>query len=140
MAQSNEIKGATGILYLKKSGEFKPIVCLTSTSISRVANVIEKINYCTGGETHKTIDKIDKTVNFDAILMDDDTNAGYMDLIDAMETMQEQVFKIEGRQADEYFTAVISNLSDTFPGDGSATFSGTLEINGTFESTDPAEG
>ena len=137
MADVN-VKGHTGLLSVYDTTAYKPIVCLTSTSMSSVLRLIEKVNYCTQGETVRTIDGIDRTVSFDAEVMDVDVsgdNASYAELL-ALQG-EEQTFKLEGRGTEQYFKAVISDLSDTFPAEGDATFSGTLTINGDIESTDP---
>jgi hypothetical protein len=139
MADSN-VKGHTGLLSVYDTAAYKPIVCLTSTSMSSVLRLIEKVNYCTQGKTIRTIDGIDRTVSFDAEVMtvDGSTNASYAELL-ALQG-EEQTFKLEGRGEAQYFKAVISDLSDTFPGDGDATFSGTLTINGDISETDPKAG
>jgi len=139
MADVN-VKGHTGLLSVYDTAAYKPIVCLTSTSMSSVLRLIEKVNYCTQGETVRTIDGIDRTVSFDAEVMTvDDTaeakNASYSELLGLQG--EEQTFKLEGRGTGQYFSAVISNLSDTFPGEGDATFSGTLTINGDISASDP---
>ena len=137
MANVN-VKGHTGLLSVYDTTAYKPIVCLTSTSMSSVLRLIEKVNYCTQGKTVRTIDGIDRTFTFDAEVMTVDvaaTNASYAELL-AMQGA-EQTFKLEGRGTLKYFKAVISDLSDTFPGEGDATFSGTLTINGDISATDP---
>ena len=137
MADVN-VKGHTGLLSVYDTTAYKPVVCLTSTSMSSVLRLIEKVNYCTQGETVRTIDGIDRTVSFDAEVMTVDvgaTNASYAELLDLQGA--EQTFKLEGRGVAQYFSAVISDLSDTFPAEGDATFSGTLTINGDISETDP---
>lgn len=137
MADVN-VKGHTGLLSVYDTTAYKPIVCLTSTSMSSVLRLIEKVNYCTQGQTVKTIDGIDRTVSFDAEVMTVDTpatKASYAELLGLQGV--EQTFKLEGRGDAQYFKAVISDLSDTFPGEGDATFSGTLTINGDISETDP---
>ena len=139
MADVN-VKGHTGLLSVYDTAAYKPIVCLTSTSMSSVLRLIEKVNYCTQGETIRTIDGIDRTVSFDAEVMTVDAtaeakNASYAELL-ALQG-EEQTFKLDGRGDAQYFSAVISDLSDTFPGQGDATFSGTLTINGDISSSDP---
>lgn len=137
MANTN-VKGHTGLLSVYDTAAYKPIVCLTSTSMSSVLRLIEKVNYCTEGETVQSIDGVDRTVNFDAEVMTIGTPGGeasYAELLALQE--EEQTFKLEGRGSAQYFNAVISNLDDTFQAGEDATFSGTLTINGDISETDP---
>ena len=140
MAERIYKKGHTGILSVKDASTYKPLVCLTSTSVDRSANTSEMVNYCTQGETVTQIDSISRSVSFDAIIVDETDlgeGSGYNDLVAIMETKQSHTFKIEGRDGEQYFKAIITSLSDTFPGDGNATFSGTMIVQGEFSATDP---
>lgn len=140
MAERIYVKGHTGILSVKDASTYKPLVCLTSTSVDRSANTSEMVNYCTQGETVTQIDSISRSVSFDAIIVDETDlggGSGYNDLVAIMETKQSHTFKIEGRDGEQYFKAIITSLSDTFPGDGNATFSGTMTVQGEFSATDP---
>lgn len=140
MAERIYVKGHTGILSVKDSKSYKPLVCLTSTSVDRSVNTSEMVNYCTQGETITQIDSISRSVSFEAIIVDEsdlDGGTGYADLVAIMETKESHTFKIEGRDGDQYFTAIITSLSDTFPGDGNATFSGTMTVQGEFSATEP---
>lgn len=138
MANVN-VKGFTGLLSVYDTAAYKPIVCFTSTSMSSVLRLIEKVNYCTQGKTIRTIDGIDRTVSFDAEVMTVGAAGADVSYAELLELQgQEQTFKLEGRKAAPvFFKAVINNLDDTFPGDGDATFSGSLTINGDIMETDP---
>lgn len=140
MANTN-VKGHTGLLSVYVTSAYKPIVCLTSTSMSSVLRLIEKVNYCTEGETVQTIDGIDRTVSFDAEVMtiDGTTDASLSEIMGLQGS--EQTFKLEGRgSAPQYFAAVISNLDDSYAAGEDATFSGTLTINGDIVTSDPKAG
>ena len=140
MAERIYKKGHTGILSVKDATTYKPLVCITSTSVDRSANTSEMVNYCTQGETVTQIDSISRSVSFDAIIVDETdlgTDTGYADLVAIMETKESHTFKIEGRDGEQFFSASITSLSDTFPGDGNATFSGTMTVHGEFLATDP---
>ena len=139
MANTN-VKGAQGVLSFHDGTAYKPIICLTSTSMSRVSEVIQKVNYCTQGETISKVDRITRTVNFDGEVMTVGIPAdgvSYDDLITAIESMEEKNFRLDGRGTTQYFKAIIANLDDTYPGEGDATFSGSLTINGDVSETDP---
>ena len=140
MANTN-VKGHTGLLSVYVTSAYKPIVCLTSTSMSSVLRLIEKVNYCTEGETVQTIDGIDRTVSFDAEVMTiGGTSDASLSEIMALQG-EEQTFKLEGRgSAPQYFAAVISNLDDSYAAGEDATFSGTLTINGDIVTSDPKAG
>ena len=135
------VKGHTGVLYVKDTTTYKPLVCITSTSVDRSANTSEMVNYCTQGETVTQIDSISRSVSFDAIIVDETdlgTDTGYADLVAIMETKESHTFKIEGRDGNQFFSASITSLSDTFAGGENATFSGTMTVHGEFLATDPS--
>ncbi len=140
MAERIYKKGHTGILSVKDTATYKPLVCITSTSVDRSANTSEMVNYCTQGDTVTQIDSISRSVSFDAIIVDETdlgTDTGYADLVAIMETKASHMFKIEGRDGEQFFSASITSLSDTFAGGENATFSGTMTVQGEFLATDP---
>lgn len=141
MAERIYVKGHTGILSVKDASTYKPLVCLTSTSVDRSANTSEMVNYCTQGETVTQIDSISRSVSFDAMIVDEsdlDGGTGYADLVAIMETKESHMFKIEGRDGNQFFSASITSLSDTFASGENATFSGTMTVHGEFLATDPS--
>ena len=140
MAERIYKKGHTGILSVKDASTYKPLVCLTSTSVDRSANTSEMVNYCTQGETVTQIDSISRSVNFDAMIVDETDlgdGTGYADLVAIMETKESHMFKIEGRDGEQFFSASITSLSDTFASGENATFTGTMTVHGEFLATDP---
>ena len=140
MAERIYVKGHTGILSVKDAATYKPLVCLTSTSVDRSANTSEMVNYCTQGETVTQIDSISRSVSFEAMIVDETDLAGgtgYADLVAIMETKKSHMFKIEGRDGSQFFSASITSLSDTFASGENATFSGTMTVHGEFLATDP---
>ena len=142
MAERIYVKGHTGILSVKDASTYKPLVCLTSTSVDRSANTSEMVNYCTEGETVTQIDSISRSVNFDAMIVDETDlgdGTGYADLVAIMETKESHMFKIEGRDGNQFFSASITSLSDTFASGENATFTGTMTVHGEFLATEPAE-
>ena len=140
MAERIYKKGHTGILSVKDASTYKPLVCLTSTSVDRSANTSEMVNYCTQGETVTQIDSISRSVSFDAVIVDETDlgeGTGYADLVAIMETKESHMFKIEGRDGEQFFSASITSLSDTFASGENATFTGTMTVHGEFLATDP---
>ena len=140
MAERIYKKGHTGILSVKDASTYKPLVCLTSTSVDRSANTSDMVNYCTQGETVTQIDSISRSVNFDAMIVDETDlgeGTGYADLVAIMETKESHMFKIEGMDGNQFFSASITSLSDTFSSGENATFSGTMTVHGEFLATDP---
>ena len=84
MAERIYKKGHTGILSVKDASTYKPLVCLTSTSVDRSANTSDMVNYCTQGETITQVDSISRSVSFDATIVDETDlgdDAGYADLV-----------------------------------------------------------
>lgn len=135
------IKGQEALLSLYVGAAYKPIVCLTETSTNRVSEIIQKVNYCTRGVPTSKVDSVSTTVNIsgEIVKLDDEVNkATYKDLITAIESKEEQAFKYEtiDSATPEYFKAVIASLDGTF-GEGDATFSGSLTVNGGMLDEDP---
>lgn len=136
------VKGQEALLSLYVGAAYKPIVCLTETSTNRVSEIIQKVNYCTRGVPTSKVDSVSTTVNISGEIVtlgqDDTGKATYKDLITAIESKEEQTFKYETLDSTtpEYFKAVIASLDGTF-GEGDATFSGSLTVNGGMLAEDP---
>lgn len=134
------MEGHEGLLSVYDTAAYKPIVCLTSTSYSRTATMVEKVNYCTQGKAKRTVSDIERTVSFEAEFAEPEAaQVSYDEVGDLMETKEEQYFKLEGRGEDKFLKGIISSLSDTFQAGEDATFSGELTINEVFD-TDPNTG
>lgn len=136
------VKGQEALLSMYVGAAYKPIVCLTETSTNRVSEIIQKVNYCTKGVPTSKVDSVSTTVNISGEIMklgvEDVDKATYKDLITAIESKQEQTFRYETIESGtpEYFKAVIASLDGTF-GEGDATFSGSLTVNGGMLDEDP---
>ena len=136
------VKGQEALLSMYVGAAYKPIVCLTETSTSRVSEIIQKVNYCTKGVPTSKVDSVSTTVNISGEVMKlgvaETDKATYKDLITAIESKQEQTFRYEtiDSATPEYFKAVIASLDGTF-GEGDATFSGSLTVNGGMLDEDP---
>ena len=136
------VKGQEALLSMYVGAAYKPIVCLTETSTNRVSEIIQKVNYCTRGVPTSKVDSVSTTVNISGEIVtlgqDDTGKATYKDLITAIESKEEKTFKYETLDSatPEYFKAVIASLDGTF-GEGDATFSGSLTVNGGMLDEDP---
>ena len=136
------IKGQEALLSMYVGAAYKPIVCLTETSTNRVSEIIQKVNYCTKGVPTSKVDSVSTTVNISGEVMklgaEETDKATYKDLITAIESKEEQTFRYEtiDSTTPEYFKAVIASLDGTF-GEGDATFSGSLTVNGGMLDEDP---
>lgn len=138
MAKSN-VKGHEGLLSVHDTVGYIPIVCLTSTSLSRATETIEKVNYCTEGETVVSVNSVTRELSIEGEIMTDLTDeASYEELVAIIEGKIAVDFKLEGRAAvAQYFKGSITGLSDSFAAGEDATFSGTLTIDAALSDTDP---
>ena len=140
MAKKN-VKGHEGLLsvYDTAASAYLPIVCLTSTSLSRATETIEKVNYCTQGETIVSVNSVTRELSIEGEIMTELTGeASYADLIDIIESKLKKTFRLEGRDAaPQYFTGSLTSLSDSFAAGEDATFSGSLSIDEALATVDP---
>lgn len=139
MAKTN-VKGFEGLISVYDETAYKPLVCLTSTSTSRTLNVLEKVNYCTQGQPVVEGQNVSREVSVEGEVMKtlDVGEMSYGDLVELIEAMQPADFKIEGRDVSpQYFRGLLTGLTDTFPGEGNATFSGTIRVDNAFATVDP---
>ena len=140
MAKKN-VKGHEGLLsvYDTVASAYLPIVCLTSTSLSRATETIEKVNYCTQGETIVSVNSVTRELSIEGEIMTDViAEASYKDLIDIIESKLKKTFRLEGRDAaPQYFTGSLTSLSDSFAAGEDATFSGSLSIDEALATLDP---
>ena len=140
MAKKN-VKGHEGLLsvYDTTASAYLPIVCLTSTSLSRATETIEKVNYCTQGETIVSVNSVTRELSIEGEIMTELTGeASYADLIDIIESKEKKTFRLEGRDAaPQYFTGSLTSLSDSFAAGEDATFSGSLSIDQALATLDP---
>ena len=111
------------------------VVCLTSNSFERSANVIDASSKC---GTYKLNGVKERTIQLEGIIQKS-PDAGTLtegDLNDIFEndTKVAWLFGPENPGPDDiYYTginAIISNITYTAPQDGAATFSATMQLNG----------
>ena len=134
---------------------YKPVICLTQTSYSRVMEMLEKVNVCTGGETRSyPSGKSTRTVSFSGEVVDTTEVGGLTpgetikelnDAADASEASgtpdQWLLGPANGSTFVEemYFDAFLGDISDDFTAGSTATFSGSLTINGKPTAVNPNE-
>ena len=116
--------------------------------------MIERSNVCTGGDVESSPDTISRSVSFSGVVVDTSALTGGMtdgETIEELYTAQEasrasgiadQWVLAPANDStyvkEKYFEGFLSDASDSF-GDGDATFSGTITINGVPSADDPNE-
>ena len=118
----------TGVIY-------DAVVCLTSNSFERTANVIDASSKC---GTYKLNGIKERTINIEGnvIFVPDSGNISEGELNDIFEndTPFAWLFGPETPEPGEQFytgvDAILSSLTMTAPNDGALTFSGTVQLNG----------
>lgn len=145
------IKGENGILYIWVGTAYKPIACLTSTSLSTTVSVIESNTKCYPGITKKYAGTFNGSISLEGEYIDTTTVNGdtAKQSHDALFVMQKNKetrnWKLDTNVTDAssvkyYGNALISDLSADFgSGDDLATFSATLDIDGEISTIDPLD-
>lgn len=140
MAKTN-VKGHEGLLSVwdTTATAYLPVVCLTSTSLSRATETIEKVNYCTQGETVTTVSGVTRELSIEGeVMVDMVDEASYDELVEIIEGKASVTWRLEGRKTTpQYFSGSLTGLSDSYPSGEDATFSGTLTIDAALSDTDP---
>jgi len=142
-------KGEKGIIYVWDSTAYKPLACLTSTSLSTTVSVIESNTKCFPGVTKKYAGTFNGSISLEGEYIDTTTAGGdtAKKSHDALFLLQQSKTKISWKldtnvdnvNSAKYFgDAFISDLSADFgSGDDLATFSATLDIDGNISLSDP---
>lgn len=148
MAGEIPIAGHTGTLSIYDGSAYKPVICLTSSSHEMTMNLVERVTMCSGGQTEQSPQSISETVNIDGIIVDTTAVGGTSPGLTADELKEKARAQVSSKVPDAfrlsrgssgyiYFNAFLSNISDSYPADGDATFSATMTIKGSSGSTDP---
>lgn len=146
-------KGELGIIYIYEvsSTSYKPLACLTSTSLSTTVSSIESNTKCFPGVTKKTAGTFNGSISLEGEYIDTTTAGGdtAKKSHDALFLLQQSKTKINWKidtnvnintSTKYYGEAFISDLSADFgSGDDLATFSATLDIDGAILLTDPLD-
>lgn len=144
---ANVIKGELGILSIWDGvSAYKPVACLTSTSLDTALSIIESNTKCDPGVTIKTAGTFSYTLGVDGEYIDttsvggDTTKNSHDALLVLQQNKTVVEWKLETGLADTtyYGNAFISDLSLTQgAGEEISTFSATFAGSGAIVTTDP---
>jgi Zn-dependent M28 family amino/carboxypeptidase len=143
------IKGENGIVYIWDTSAYKPLACLTSTSLSSALSIIESTTKCFPGVTKKTPSTVNNTISCEGEFIDTTTAGG-----DTAKASHDKLFLLQQAKTkvsikydtdvtnvdsvkyfgDAYFTDLELTQGS---GDEISTFSVTIEIDGGIVLTDP---
>lgn len=152
MANEKYIKGFTGNLAVwvpgvsPALGAYKPVVCLTESSHELVQETIDKVNMCTLGQTIQTVRSVTESATISGEVVDltslgGDTTQVTVEYLKSLSKAQvndgPNIFRLSRGSGFLYFSANLSNVSDSYSADSDATFSATLAIQGSSSSVDP---
>jgi hypothetical protein len=143
------IKGENGIVYVWQTSAYKPIACLTSTSLTSALSIIESTTKCFPGVTKKTPSTVNNTISCEGEFIDTTTIGGDTAKAshDALFLLQQAKTKvtikydtdISNPESTKYYgEAYFTDLELTQgSGDEISTFSVTIEVDGAIVLTDP---
>lgn len=143
------IKGESGIIYIRISGTWKPLACLTSTGLSSQLSMIESTTKCFPGVVKKTPGQLNNSISAEGEFIDTTTVGGdsakvshdRLFLIQQTKTLTEFKYdtNITDSDSTKYFGfAYFTDLELTQgSGDEVSTFSVTLDVDGAISLTDP---
>jgi len=143
---NDKIKGENLILYVWDGALYRPVACLTSNSLNMERAVIETQTKCNPGVVEKQSGAFSYTVEADAVAIDttdltgDDTKASHDFFFDVMQSGLNSDWKMDsGSGALTYYgNGIITSLGFEAPaGDEFASFSLTIDGNGSISKTDP---
>lgn len=145
------IKGELGVIYIWVGTAYKPIACLTSTSLSTTVSTIESNTKCFPGVTKKYAGTFNGSISLEGEYIDTTTANGdtakesHDSLFQMQKNKEIRNWKLDTNVSDTtsvkyYGQAFISDLNADFgSGDDLATFSATLDIDGDILLTDPLD-
>lgn len=134
------IAGHTGVLSYWDVSAYKPVACLTSTSLSRTLEVKEKVNMCTEGEIVKTAGAVERSLSIEGEVVVEAGKASLTELETIIKAGTEKTFKLGRGASFYYFTGLLTDLSDNFQAGEDATFSATLTLTSAPSAVDPNAG
>ena len=155
MADEQFYSGSLFMLYIRNSGTWKPVACLTSNGISESWDFAETVTKCDPGVTRRKPTTYSYEIPFEGVFTDTsgaggDTAKASWDTIKGIaraKTLAEYqiaLLRTDGSEepnfAPQYGTAYFSALDITGAEGEFITFSGTLLGDGDISETDPYPG
>lgn len=155
MADEQFYSGSLFMLYIRNSGTWKPVACLTSNGISESWDFAETVTKCDPGVTRRKPTTYSYEIPFEGVFTDTsgaggDTAKASWDVIKniarakTLTEYQIALLKTDGTEepnfAAQYGTAYFSALDITGAEGEFITFSGTLLGDGDITETDPYPG
>ncbi len=148
MANEKFIKGSSsGVVsvYDDAASAYKPVACLTDSSLATSQTVIEASTKCDPGVVYKEIDQFTYDISFDGKYIDTTSATGDTSLVShdwllAKQMAKEKIqWRLDTGLADTtyYGRAVLSDGSANFPDADLSNFSFTFNGDGNITTTDP---
>ena len=140
------VQGETGKLYRRDSNAWRPIVCLTDTSRSATAEVLERINMCTEGRTERHTKQVNETIAINGVIVDttsvgvtpQETANDIFNLIYSQVEDGDSDWKLDqGPAGSIFFKGQVSDVSNNFAAGEDATFSFNINVNSEPTTVDP---
>lgn len=149
MAGEKNIAGDLGNLSVFDGAAYKPVVCLTSSSLSSTLEMLEKVNMCNPGKRVNSPGTLTQSVQIEGEVIDTTDVGGDPAKVSYDELLEKQMLYPTTKTPDKwrlsrgplgykYFEGYISGLDDSWQAGSDATFSATLTVEGTVSDTEPA--
>lgn len=146
MAGETKIQGNAILFAVYDGSAYRPLACLTSSSVNKDVTINETETKCNPGVVEKDYGAVNTTIDVDGEFIDttsvggDTAKASYDYLESKLDAKEKVTIRYSTGLTDvatKYATALIGALTLTGDVNVKATFSATLEIDGGFSVTDP---
>jgi len=147
MAGENLIHGREGILSIWDGSAYRPIGCLTSTSLNTSLSVLESNTKCDVGNIVRVPDQFSYELSVDGEYLDttsvggDSAKASHDYVLNLQQSKEVVVFQLDTGLEDTiyYGSAIITGLDLSQPADAISTFSINLSGTGSLLTDDPQD-
>ena len=145
MAGETFIKGEEGVLSVYDGVAYRPIACLTSSSLATALSVLETNTKCDPGNTIRQGDQFSYDISCDGNYIDttsvggDDTKASHDWLLEKQMANENAEWKLDSGLADTiyYGTSILTDLNLDQAVSEFSVFSATLSGSGAIVLVDP---